>query len=631
MNEKSYLKRSYENYNETRLVTICLIIIILAGTFVYSNTLQSNFYLDDDVFIIEDENIRMSKFSREALGKALLEGSPPHRLLPNLSFALNYYFGQYNVVGYHIFNIIIHLLTAITLFFLLLTTCKISFPPSPLSPHLIFIPFSAVLIWMLHPVNTQSVTYICQRMTSLAALFYILSLLSYVKGRIFIRTDRKIKITGIAFFVGCAVAGSCAVASKENAATLLLIIAFYEWIFFQNLKIRWSQKKLFLLAGMMILFTAIAVLYLGENPFQRIMNGYRYRDFSMPQRLMTELRVVVYYISLFFFPHPKRLNLEHDFPLSYWPVFPWTTVLCLIAIIGFFCFAILIARKDKLVLFCILWFFVNLIIESSIIGLEIIFEHRTYLPFMLTGLLLVLLMRKLLKSKRLLISVICGVSIIFSVWTYQRNSVWQNEVRFYTDCVNKSPKKFRPNNNLGIALYNKEDFENAIKQYRIAVDINPLHKNIEYTLNNLGNAAQKLNRFDEAIYYFNRALQINPIFTKAHINLGSALIATQRYDQALKQFHMVLDSFPDSIETHINMGVALSHLNRLDEAIDHYLKAIELNPYQAEAHNNLGVLFIRQNRTKKAMYHFKMALQINPHYANAKNNLTKLRQLQTQK
>ena len=124
--------------------------------------------------------------------------------------------------------------------------------------------------------------------------------------------------------------------------------------------------------------------------------------------------MVILYLSLLIYPHPNRLNLDYDFPLSHSLIDPLTTLLALVAIIGLLAWSFWLAKKDRLITFCLLWYFGNLVIESSIIGLEIIFEHRTYLPSMMIILMAAILADRYLRSNVLKIATICAITLIFS-------------------------------------------------------------------------------------------------------------------------------------------------------------------------------------------------------------------------
>ncbi|MCP4693868.1 MAG: hypothetical protein GY859_37885, partial [Desulfobacterales bacterium] len=198
--------------------------------------------------------------------------------------------------------------------------------------------FFTALIWLVHPIQTQSVSYIVQRMNSMAAMFYLLSILLYAKGRTAqtrggAAPGRGVMHPGV-FFAGAFCAWMLAMGSKEIAASLPFVVLLYEWFFFQDLDPRRLKRGLPLLVGALALLLFALVMYMGAHPFEKIASGYALREFTLDQRVLTEFRVVIFYISLLIFPHPSRLNLDHDFPLSYSLFDPASTALAIGAVLG---------------------------------------------------------------------------------------------------------------------------------------------------------------------------------------------------------------------------------------------------------------------------------------------------------
>ena len=295
----------------------------------------------------------------------------------NISFALNYYMHQYDQAGYRAVNIAI-LVAGLAFFFLIKTTVIIARERTS-GPGILegldpaHVAFFAMLVWVVHPLHTQSVTYIVQRMNSMASMFYILSMLCYVRGRL--GTGR----TRWGLYLVSIVTGALAIGSKEIATTLPFFILLYEWYFFRDLSWEWARRQVLPVIGIIAFVLLLLVLFAGVHFLQYILVAYYFREFTMLQRVLTELGVVVFYLSQILLPHPSRLNLEHDFPLSN-SLFEPATAASLGLIVVLLALAAVTARKNRLLSFAILWFFGNLAIESSFIGLEIIFDHRTYLP-----------------------------------------------------------------------------------------------------------------------------------------------------------------------------------------------------------------------------------------------------------
>jgi tetratricopeptide (TPR) repeat protein len=454
------------------------------------------------------------------------------------------------------------------------------------------IAFFAAVLWLVHPIQTQSVTYIVQRMTSLAVMFYILSLFLYVKGRLAVQRHRKSRL----WFAGCILTAILAIGCKQIAATLPLFILLYEWFFFQELSMSWLKRCLPYIAGVIAFFFVLALLYLGTNPFQGILHDYSYRDFTMAERLLTQFRVVVYYIGLLFFPHPGRLNLDHHFTISHSLTEPPATLLCLLVIAGLIILAVCMARKQRLLSFCILWYFGNLVMESSILGLELVFEHRLYLPSMFVSVAAVALVYRFIKPNWVKVTVFCTAAVLLGVWAYERNKAYADGVTLWQDCVNKSPKKaramtLRPDYadvyyNLGVVLKLQGRLKEAVEQYRSALRLKPDFTKVHY---NLGNTLSDLGRLDESIEHYRQALQLKPNHAKAANNLGMALRIQGKLDDAVVCLRQALQIEPDNAGVHYNLADTLRAQGRLDEAINHYYKVLELRPDYTMAQRNLEI------------------------------------------
>lgn len=596
-------------YKRAALVLLFFAVIIFL---LYSNTLGSPFLFDDVPNIEENHSIRLTKLTLGGIAEAGFKSVSSSRPVANISFALNYYFHQYDVTGYHVVNILIHIITGILVYFFIQATLRIPILRARYG-HYKWMPLFSAVIWLVHPVQTQSVSYIVQRMNSMAALFYVLSFYLYVKARVAEGNRKKWML-----FAGCIISGILALGCKEIAATLPLFIFLYEWYFFQDMKRAWLKRYVFYWGGMLILLGVIGLIYLGGHPFERIMSSYQTRDFTMAERVLTEFRVVIYYMSLLIFPHPSRLNLEHDFTVSHSLIDPLTTLCSLVAIIGLTVLAGYIAKKERLVSFCMLWFLGNLVIESSVFGLEILFEHRMYLPSMLFILMAVALAYRYIKIQWLRAGLLCIMVTVFSFWTYSRNTVWSDDVALWKDCVKKSPKKARPYNNLGNALISRGKHHEAITNYSKAVQVDPDYAEAHY---NLGIALSGQGKYQEAMNHYFEAVRISPDHAEAHYNLGNALTHQARNKEAIRHYSEAARIKPDYLKAHNNLGNALASQGNVKEAVEHYFEVLRIDPDYADAHYNLGNALIRQGKLNKAMEHYYKALKSKPDFAEVHNNL----------
>lgn len=554
----------------------------------------------------------MSTLSKDNISMAGLKGLSSNRPVAKFSFALNYYFHQYDVEGYHLVNIIIHILTGILLYLIVKITLNL---PSLRSESKAFqwIPLISALIWLIHPLHTQSVTYIVQRMNAMATLFYLLSILLYIRGRL--TTEKRKKL---ALFGGCIVAGILALGSKEIAATLPVFILLYEWFFLQDLSSSWMRRHLLKFMVALVLLAMGVFLIMGSDLFEQMLMRYQVYDFTPFERLLTEFRIVIFYISLLLFPHPSRLNLDHDFSISHSLFNPPTTIVSLLIILGLIGLAFYMAKKDRLLSFCILWFLGNLVIESTVIGLEIVYEHRTYLPSVFSITLVVILLYRFLKPLWLKVAMLCLVITFFSQWTYQRNKVWGDELTLWADSTKKSPNKARPHVNLGVALSDRGRTEEAVDHFSKALKFMPNHAEAQ---NNLGAALDDLGRTREAIEHYSQALKIKPDYADARNNIGVALAKIGKVKEAANHFSELLRMSPEDGDVHYNLANALASQGKTEEAIKHYYEALRIHPEDQEVHFNLGRAMSRQKKHHEAIKHYTDALRIDPKYAQAHNNL----------
>lgn len=531
-----------------------LLLILLVGLIftIYSNTLNSPFVFDDKENIERNPRVHMLRIDRESLARAAT-GLNSNRPVSNLSFAFNYRLHGDDVFGYHLVNLVIHCLNGLFLYRLIKKTLQLSgtdpasgridsVATSPLGPTIIGsesirIAFLTALMWSLHPIQTQSVTYIVQRMNSLATLFYLLSFLFYIDARL---AGSRVKT--VAGFIGCAAAGLMSLGSKEIAATLPVFLFLYEWYFFQDLRAGWILKMRVPLFLIGLFLTAALFLFVGKNPLTDILGGYPARGLTPVERLMTEARVVVFYVSQLLYPHPSRLNLDHDFPLSHTPFDPVTTLPAIVAVAACLVLAVVLARKYRLVSFSILWFFGNLAIESSIIPLEIIFEHRNYLPSMFFFLLPVWAVCRFVNPKWLGTVALWLMILTGAFWSYERNHVWRDEVTLLRDCVEKSPQKARPNYGLGRALAARGDLDESMTYLRRTLDIDPRHVEAR---NSLGSVLAREGKPEAAMAEFRKVLEIDPNYPGAFYNLGRVYASRGNEKAAADAFRRALAIYPD--------------------------------------------------------------------------------------
>ncbi len=638
-------------------------IIVILGIIIYSNTFNSSFHFDDIPNIVENSAIKDIKdFS--AINNHIYR-----RVVGFYTFALNYHFHELDVPGYHVVNLLIHLSASIMawwLSFLILSTPVMR--KEAVSGHKKTIALAVGLLFVSHPVQTQAVTYIVQRLASLSTLFYLTSLALYVKARLTV-TKRSSLRSSLLFFTGAALSAFLGMFTKETVFTLPFAVMLTEISFFYTGKIKEILKnRTLLLYSLPVLMFALIIpgmMYIKHNKYIiyklfRIIPSQRPGDplLSSAVYLMTQFRVIVTYIRLLFVP--VNQNLDYDFPASHsffeFRFFELPPMVGFVILVLIFFGALWLFQRKRLLSFGILWFFLTLSVESSFKPISnVIFEHRLYLPMLgfclfITGSLYHIAWKKYRKAA---VTAFLILICVMSVLTFARNKVWEDEITLCTDIIKKSPNKARPYVNRGKEYILMGEIKKAREDIERALELDPDNPQ---ALNDYGIILYKQSSFDEGIKYFYKAAGLEHWNFKFYYNLGNALYEQGRYEEAFKQYDYIrgyisrdnaavhnlmgkaasrkgdydvalknlnkaLELDPELADAHFNFGKLLQSQDKSEEAIEHYMDAIRIDPKMAEAYSNCGAAYYMIGKPEDAKKYLTLALQINPDYAEAHNNL----------
>ncbi len=459
-----------------------LVVLLLMIGASYSNIIHALPVLDDYHTFIQQPRLFINDFSVSQLTGISDTIFGWSRWIPMATFALNNSVGEGNLMWHHITNIAIHCMAMLATVFMVIQLLGVSREGKSLS-NLIYPAFCAVWIagvWALHPVQTNAVTYLVQRMASLLGLFYVLSISFYIKARRdHISRGSSLSAGIIGLYLLSLLCIVCAFLCKENAVTLPFMILMTELWFFRpelatTLWNRLKESRWHL--RLAIVFIILAFLLIAALSVYRFCApGYANRHFTMGERLLTEARVVVWYISLLLWPAPSRMTIEHDFDISRSLWNPVSTGPSLLVLIGMMYLVIRYRGRYPLLTYAGLWFFVNLAVESTVIGLELAFEHRLYLPsigfFIFFVIVLIELFQRAYIGKGLPKDFVtlcwcCAALIVsvLSITTFIRNIAWESPLSIHLDSVAKSPMKARTHVNLAGMLYRMGRFDEAIQE-----------------------------------------------------------------------------------------------------------------------------------------------------------------------
>jgi len=471
-------------------------------------------------------------------------------------------------------------MTAIFLFLFLFNTLNLPSLRERYALKAYHIAMLAVFLWALNPIQTQAVTYIVQRMASLAGMFYIMGMYFYLKTRT--ATSRGTKRT---YILLCFVSFVLALGSKENAVMLPLSLLLYETLVIQEDPHQFFRNNVRIFLMVFCIFLSIFILYLvykGESILS-FMSGYGGRPFTMNQRLLTEPRILLFYISLLIYPVPSRFSIAHSIQIStslFNPVWTFFSVFLIGVSIVYLTHR---ARKYPLISFCFLFFFLNHIVESTIIPLELIFEHRNYIPSMMFFVPIAIWVSFILERYALnkpMKFIISAFVIFFLIGignaTFLRNFAWKDEKSLWTDAAEKASDQFRVHQHLGLYWQNHGHNAKAISEFEKALK------------------SPSINRKDEVII--------------GHYHLGKLYADLEDYEKAESFYQKALTLDPKSYYALGNLAAIYGKTGKTDLADQYLMKAIKANPGDPFMNLNMGLYQLRKRRPEKAIHHFMVSL-----------------------
>jgi len=574
-----------------------LLVICAIGILVYANTLTAAFQFDDWLNIVDNLLIR-------DMGNLW----PPTgaRWFGTLTFALNYQLGGLNPLGYHLVNICIHILSALAVYLFVLVTFRTAYFNKRKAGAVsdAWFACACALLFVAHPLQTQAVTYIVQRFASLAALLFMLSLDAYILARVISvsrptvsshRTGRPRRTRCWLLYALSALCALLSLKTKENAYTLPVVLLIYEAMFFGGLatlsatiKRRW--RTLVPLAGLAL----AGILYIiNRYGLATLLDKLRAtNEISRHDYLVTQFRVIVSYLRLLFFPVGQTIDHHYRVYTSLLEPAVLASLSLLILLLAAALWLYRLSRQGspylRLISFGILWFFVTLSVESSIIPIiDVMFEHRMYLPSIgailaVTALCAFALEKSSLQLGQTRIAaagILAGVVIVLACASHERNKVWKDELTLWTDVIAKTPDNPRGYNMLG--SYYQANF-----------------------------------RIYDAINYFRKALEVDGSYAEARSNLGNAYIQTGRIDAGLNELMITAqhNSFDD-----IDSGILYYNIARgyylkgmPDPAIEYLKRALRYVPNEAAYYFLLGQAYQRKNLPEESMANFKKAHDLDP-------------------
>ncbi len=619
---------------------------LLAGLVVaYHHSFSVPFVFDDVPAIVENPSIRQLWPPGAVLTPALADAglTVSGRPLLNLSLALNYVMGGPHVAGYHAVNLLIHLLAALTLLGVVRRTLAAT-PVAFLRENAFNVAFFSALLWAVHPLQTESVTYVVQRAESLVGLCYLLALYGFIRA-----TGKPEETKSGFFWLGLSWSACLAgMACKEVMVSAPLMILLYDRTFVAgSFGAAWRGRRLYYtgLAGTWLLLAWLVAGTAGRGGTVGFGAGI-----SSWQYALTQCGAILHYLRLAAWPSP--LVFDYGTGVANGLAAVWLQALALVMLVAGTVVALV---RWPVAGFAGAWFFALLAPSSSFVPVasQTMAEHRMYLPLAAVVVLAVTGLHAWLGRRAAVACALLALGCIIA--TIVRNEDYQSAGRLWGDTVAKRPANARAHHNLGLdelargrlpeaarrlqdaialapesaepyyslglILTRQGRIPEAIESYEKSIDRDPARAAVH---NNLANVLFTAGRTAEAGRHYAEAVRLQPNFAGAHSSYGNWLLEAGRAAEALAQCEEAIRLQPGLAEAHFNAGNACLALGRPDPALAHYSEAARLRPDFAEAHNNLGNVLVELGRYPQALPPYERAVQLDPGNPEARRNLVAL-------
>lgn len=582
-----------------------LVAAIMCGLGVgsYWNSLHVPFIFDDSAAILENETIRDLSDLRTVLTPPSGGSGVSGRPLINLSLALNYAVSGTSATGYHVTNLLIHLAASVALFGCVRRTLLLPRLANQWRPFASPAALAASSLWLLHPLQTESVTCIVQRTELIVGFFYLITLYCFIRS-----TSDGSKLWTCAAIASCGLG----MASKEVMVSAPLVVLLYDRTFLASSFAEIWRARRGLYLGLACGWIILGSLVLGMGGTRGTAAGFGI-GITWWSYALKQSQAIVQYLHLTLWPHPLVVFYGTDVITD--PMAVWPQILFLVALV---IATIRAVWQYSPWGFLGAWFWAILAPSSSVVPLasQTMSEHRMYLPLVAPVLLSVVALFRCFGHRAVWWAL--AIAAAFCVTSIRRNADYRSELAIWNDTVAKAPLNARARINLGAALKAAGSTEAARTQFQKALELEP---NNPEAFNNIATLFIESDRPAEAIAPCRAALQLNPKLAVAHNNLGSALVQTGQLAEGIAHLEQAIALRPTLAEAHINLASALVAAGNPGKALLHGREAVRLKPNVALAHFNLANTYLAQNRREQAIAEFEITVQLKPDFAEAHSNL----------
>ena len=575
------------------------LLLVLLVMVAYHRAPENVFHFDDDPNFALRKSVQIDELSWHSVKRVLHFGALERRVLPNFTLAFVWWRGDGNPAPFQWTNATLHLVNTLILFALLSLLLS---PTGPPTTRLRCAAAAGAAVWAVHPIQVQAVTYVVQRMTSMAALFVLVSVWAWGYGRL--RAHRLWPYALLAL-----VSAVAAISSKENARVLPVLIILLELgICRHNRPFRRPLDQV-LFALPILAIIAVVVDLLFEGPvWQHFSPSFAGRDFTLEERLLTQPRVIAFHASQLIWPLPGRFSLLHDFDISRGILSPPSTLAAFVATLTWIGggTALLLRARSRRVGFFILWIPATLVIESSFVALELIFEHRMYLPTVgLAGLAAIGVAR--LQNRRLATVVTATTLAALLTSTLIRVPVWSSRERLFEQVATRAPGQVRVWNALGGFYGDMGRYEKAASAFERASALEPNNPRTRYGLGLLWTRQDGTS--ERALEEFDRAIATKPNFAEALVARGNLHMRSGDYARAIEDYDTAVAASADNSLAFVNRAVCRLRLGQYERALHDLDTALHIDRDAPRAHTWRGGALLALGRVEPALQALNTAVE----------------------
>ena len=576
-------------------------LLALAVLAAYSNSFSGPFVYDDLPSIPENPTIRQLWPPGEALSPPAGGLTVGGRPILNYSFALNYALGGTTVQGFHLANLFIHALAGLALFGLVRRTLIQPALRDRFGGAALPLAFTVAALWTLHPLQTESVTYLVQRAESLMGLFFLLTLYGFIRA---VQSGKPGP-----FYVLSVAACLLGMGTKEVMASAPLMVLLYDRTFAAGtFGAAWRQRRAYYLA-LAATWIPLGLLVAGNGGNRGGSLGFGI-GVSWWDHTLTQFEAITRYLQLSVWPHPLAFDYGTTWAHGTAGILPYFVIVS--ALLAGTAFAL---WRRPVLGFLGAWFLVILAPTSLLPGpTQMIVEHRMYLS--LAAVLALLVAGIYQAGGRRSLAALLAVAVVLGGLTFRRNLDYRSNLALWQDTVAKRPGNAIAHCNLGAALSAAGRMPEAFAEFQITLKLDP--ENPEAHLN-LGEALSKAGQTAEAMPHLLKAMQLAPNIAESHLNLGTALDRLGRTEEARQHYERALQIKPELADAHNNLGDVLLRLGQPAAAITQLGEAIRLRPEYAEAHYNLAVALAKAGRMPEGETEFAIGRRLKPNDSAARH------------